>query len=157
MELTKQANSFDRDPQPVSENQIEASWHRSVKMNNIQVYRGQGIGTFKVRCGGRLIVPGQWYTSLFTWVLILGPSITQMTLVNPDLLMTNKSNFAIFSLQIAYVLTMCLSLLTLTFTTFSDPGIVPRQLPCYSNGSSSQIFQQQRERLLTGFAHKRPP
>jgi len=59
-----------------------------------------------------------------TWVLILLPSVLQLSFVNPGF------DFGIgrIVLQTSYVGTTVACLMALLFTTCSDPGIVPRPL-----------------------------
>ena len=90
----------------------------------VNVYKGRGIGKFTVLCNGRAILPAGWWNSLCSWVLILVPSGFQVILINSAF----ESVLAQILIQFTYIATMVASLVALTLTTCSDPGIVPRPL-----------------------------
>ena len=45
-------------------------------------YNQKDIGKFRVLCGGRATVSASWCNSVWSWVLILTPSILQMIYIN---------------------------------------------------------------------------
>ena len=45
-------------------------------------YDGKEIGKFKVCCFGKAVIPNDWCSSLWSWLLILVPSTLQIVLVN---------------------------------------------------------------------------
>ena len=95
----------------------EAALNRGRNFTN--VYRDKEIGGFQVICSGRAVCPGAWAGSLFTWMLIVCPSVIQIVFVNSQF--SNQ-----FLIDFFYVLVMILSLGSLLMTTMTDPGVIPR-------------------------------
>ena len=86
------------------------------------IYEEKEIGRFKVCCSGNLVIPNEWKGSIVSWILIIAPSLLQIFSVN--------SQFSLFlTIDILYLISMTLSLTFLFFTTFTDPGIIPREDP----------------------------
>lgn len=50
---------------------------------SINTYQERGIGKFTVICGGWATLPNSWCNTVWTWLLILGPSVVQITFINP--------------------------------------------------------------------------
>ena len=92
------------------------------KTYSTNVYRGKEIGGYSVTCFGAVVVPRSCCTSCWAWFLIITPSVLQMTLVNPYY----KDEVVIDTF---YVLSLFLTLLFLFLTTFTDPGVIPREDP----------------------------
>ena len=91
---------------------------------NIRFNRGRNrtskdIGSFEVICGGKAVCPGSWAGSVLSWVLILVPSALQIVFINQQFPLW-------YLLDLAYILTMALSLGCLLLTTLTDPGVIPR-------------------------------
>lgn len=98
------------------------------------MYKGIEIGKFRVICGGRLVVPNGWAGSIFAWLLIIGPSMLQIFMVNP-LFGSRESLINSF-----YCITMLTSLTFLFLTTFTDPGILPRADPMEQRNKLRNMF-----------------
>jgi len=86
-------------------------------------YKGKEIGGYSVICRGMLVVPRSWCNSCWSWILILAPSIVQLTVINPAF-----PNCEVI-LDIAYSISLFCTLMSLCLTTFTDPGIIPREDP----------------------------
>lgn len=50
----------------------------------VNTYKDRGIGKFNVICGGKATLPNGWCNSVWTWLLILGPSTLQIIYINPE-------------------------------------------------------------------------
>lgn len=96
-------------------------------------YNNKEIGKFTVCCGGSLVIPPGWCGSLFAWGLILIPSTLQIAFVNSQF---DES----IAIDAAYLSTMTLSLLFLFITTFTDPGILPREDPNQTRQELRDMF-----------------
>ena len=117
MELKKSQDSFD---------------HGRPRGNT---YNHKDIGRFKVLCSGRATVSASWCNSVWSYVLILPPSILQMIYINTAF----KDGCTVF-LQILYLITLAGALLNLLFTTCSDPGVIPKPT-AYSDYNSSEFAE----------------
>lgn len=81
-----------------------------------------------------MVVPRNWCNSCFTWILILAPSIVQITLIN------SAYPKCEVILDVAYSITLFCTLLSLWLTTFTDPGIIPREDPEEQRRKLRNIF-----------------
>ena len=79
-------------------------------------------------------MPASWCNSVWSWLLILTPSILQIIYINS----AYAEGWTIF-IQILYVCTLVVTLMSLLFTTCSDPGVIPRPL-AYDEHQEETLF-----------------
>ena len=76
-------------------------------------------------CGGWGVLPGGWPGTGCTWICILVPSIMCIVSISPKAEDYNRTVALV--VQLTYIFTMLSSLVFLSLTACSDPGIIPRK------------------------------
>ena len=110
------------------------------------VYKGLKIGQYRVIAGGHILLPKQYYLSIITIIVTLGPALVQLLYNNRvyiDIKRELKANMDLAKDQsipaepektqsamnvhnAIYSVLLFLSLATLIITCITDPGIIPR-------------------------------
>lgn len=107
----------------------EITRKRLVKYSNS--FRGKKIGRYNVICGGACMLPPQFYLSLISLVITIGPSLFQVFYNNRnyrEYMNTVKGEeTSTIGVDIAYLITMTLSVIFLLKTSMTEPGIIPRE------------------------------